>query len=167
MVTLENFISSRMDRSPPSNGLFFFGQKLSRRKKTTNLPKLSFFSSSPFFPVALSFPTFVSVIFELLRRKNLPFDPFPLKWQNISLGQKIDLIYRRKNYSKSGIYVYNSLVFESEKNVQNKEKRATLNLATSHFTTNYVWKKAVSYKSWTKDLRYWDLRLKRKRFERI
>lgn len=116
MVTSENFISSRMDRSPPSNGLFFFfGQKLSRRKKKTNLPKLSFFSSSPFFPVALSFPAFVSVIFELLRRKNLPCDPFPLNWQNISLGQKIGLIYRRKNYSKSGIYVYNSLVFESEK----------------------------------------------------
>ena len=129
-----------MDRSPPSNGLFFFGQKLSRRKKKTNLPKLSFFSSSPFFSVALSFPAFVSVIFELLRRKNLSCDPFPLKWQNISLGQKIGLIYRRKNYSKSGIYVYNSLVFESEKTLKTKEKRATLNLATNHFTTNYVWK---------------------------
>ena len=79
MVTLENFISSRMDRSPPSNGLFFSAKNYLGERKRQIYQNLSFFSSSPFFPVALSFPDFVSVIFELLRRKNLPCDPFPLK----------------------------------------------------------------------------------------
>ena len=101
---------------------FFFGQKLSRRKKKTNLPKLSFFSSPPFFPVALSFPSLVWFS-SFLRAKNLPLDPFPLKWQKISLRQKIGLIYRRKNYRKSGIYVYNSRVFESEKTYSLKRSK--------------------------------------------
>lgn len=146
MVTPENFISSRMDRSHPSNGLFFFRPKTISAKEKDKSTKTICFLFFSFLP-RRSFFSFVSVIFELLtRKKTCLWTLFHLNDKKFRYVKKSARYTDEKTIasqeSTSIIHVSSKVKKPILWNAQNKEKRATLNLATKHFTTNYVWKKS-------------------------